>query len=248
MALLAAGSFTMGNSTGDSDITDANPTNIYVSGIYMDTYLVTYSLWQTVYAYATNQGYGFDDGGLGKATNHPVVCVNWYDCVKWCNARSQQAGLTPAYYTDAGLTQVYTNGDMDAVYPNWAANGYRLPTEAEWEKAARGGGVGWEQYQRFPWGLTIDNFRANYYALPGAYIYDQAQYTGCNTNFDSGAEPFTSPVGCFQAYGYGLYDMAGNVFEFCWDWYGTPFGQPTTNSPTGPASGGNRVLRGGCWC
>jgi formylglycine-generating enzyme len=66
--------------------------------------------------------------------------------------------LTPVYYTDAGFMQVYTNGDTDTVYPNWAASGYRLPTEAEWEKAARGGLSG----QRFPWGDTISESQANY--------------------------------------------------------------------------------------
>jgi sulfatase modifying factor 1 len=71
--------------------------------------------------------------------NQPVQTVNWHDCVKWSNARSQQAGLTPVYYTDAGLTQIYTNGDTDAVYVNWSASGYRLPTEAEWERRRAAG-------------------------------------------------------------------------------------------------------------
>ena len=160
MALIPAGAFTMGD-TLDGDPFDAIPTNVTVSAFYMDTNLVSYSQWQSVYSYATSHGYGFHDAGAGKAPNHPVQAVDWYDCVKWSNARSQQAGLTPVYYKDAGLTQVYMSGEA-APYVNWAANGYRLPTEAEWEKAARGGLSG----LRFPWGNTISWSQANYYGAP----------------------------------------------------------------------------------
>jgi uncharacterized repeat protein (TIGR03803 family) len=243
MALIPAGAFAMGdNLDGESD---AIPTNVIVSAFYMDANLVNYSHWLSVYNWATNHGFGFANAGAGKAANHPVQTADWFDTVKWSNARAQQAGLTPVYYTDAGLTQVYTNGEA-TVYANWAANGYRLPSEAEWEKAARGGLSG----QRFPWGNTISESQANYYAYPnppnsGGYTYDLGPYSGSNTNFDTGGDPYTSPVGFFAPNGYGLYDMAGNVFEWCWDWYGTPYGQPTNTNPTGPTTGVFRVLRGG---
>ena len=261
MALIPAGEFTIGNSIGDNDITDAKPTNVYVSAFYMDVNLVSSNQWVGVYSFAKSNGYTFDHVGLGKAANHPVQTVDWYDCVKWSNARSTQAGLTPVYYTDPGFTQAYQEGDTDVVYPKWAANGYRLPTEAEWEKAARGGLIG----QRFPWGDTISESQANYKGDPnppnsGGYTYDLGPYTGYNTNFDTGGSTgeggsyYTSPVGYFAPNGYGLNDMAGNVFEWCWDWYAGPTymaGSPYLGGtdPRGPAYSpfGNRVLRGGHW-
>jgi formylglycine-generating enzyme required for sulfatase activity len=241
VALIPAGSFTMGDNL-DGEY-DAIPTNIYVSAYYMETNLVSYGQWVSVYNYATNHGYGFYYAGSGKAASHPVQTVDWFDVVKWCNARSQQAGLTPVYYTDAGLTQVYTNWEATNVFVNWATNGYRLPTEAEWEKAARGGLSG----QRFPWGDTISETNANYYGRPNEYTgFDFGPY-GFNAAFATGGYPFTSPVGAFATNGFGLYDMTGNVWEWCWDWYGTPYGQLTTNNPTGPAFGGTRIARGGSW-
>jgi len=141
MALIPAGVFTIGD-TLERD-PDAIPTNVMVSAFYMDVNLVSSNQWAGVYSYATSLGYSFvnvflrTDVGSGKAANHPVQTVDWFDCVKWSNARSAQAGLTPVYYTDALFTQVFTNGDYGTtVYANWGANGYRLPTEGVGEGGA----------------------------------------------------------------------------------------------------------------
>ena len=244
MALIPAGSFTMGNCMDPSEgFTDLElPLHtVYVSAFYMDQYPVTKSLWDTVYQWAIAHGYSFDYAGSGKASTHPVQTIDWYDCVKWCNARSEMGGKTPAYYTDAGLSVRYRTGQVD-VQTNWVnwSSGYRLPTEVEWEKAARGGASG----QRFPWGNTISWGQANYYATGAPY--DVNPTSGFNPAWTSGGYPYTTPVGSFAANGYGLYDMAGNVFQWCWDWYGS-YSSSSQTDPRGPTSGSYRVLRGGSW-
>jgi len=242
MALIPAGSFTMGNCMDSSEgWSEELPLHaVYVSAFCMEKHEVTKSLWDMVYQWAITNGYSFDHAGSGKAANHPVQTIDWYDCVKWCNARSEQEGRTPAYYTSAAQTTVYRSGqtNVETNCVNWSS-GYRLPTEAEWEKASRGGLSG----HRFPWGDTISESQANYYGNTTNYDLGPDGY---NATFAIGGEPYTSPVGYFGANGYGLYDMAGNVLEWCWDWYGE-YSSGSQTDPRGPASGSLRVLRGGSW-
>jgi len=241
-SLIPSGSFIMGDAVdGDSDA----PTHtVTVSAFYMAKNLVTKAQWDTVRTWAISNGYSDLASGAGKASNHPVQTISWFQMVKWCNARSQQEGLTPVYYTDDAQTTVYKTGDVNVtnLRVKWAANGYRLPTEAEWEKAARGGLSG----KRFPWGDTISQTQANYYAGSG-YSYDlSGAVDNYHPTYATGGFPYTSPVGSFAANGYGLNDMAGNVWQWCWDWYGS-YDTGTPTDPRGVSSGTDRVHRGGVW-
>ncbi len=196
------------NSGTDSDF---GAYSLTVDSFYMDKYEVTKAQWDSVYSWAITNGYSFENAGLGKASNHPVHTVNWYDCVKWCNARSQMEGKTPCY-------------NLSTWSCNFNANGYRLPTEAEWEYAARGGLHG----KRFPWGDIITHSEANYNSS-GSYSYDTSSTRGSHPDYDAGGTPYTSPAGSFSSNGYGLYDMSGNVWEWC------------------NISSGGQGIRGGCW-
>jgi sulfatase modifying factor 1 len=236
-SLIPAGAFLMGDQS-DPLVGFSNELpvhSVYVSGFYMAKHEVTKALWDEVGTWAATNGYDITVAGASaKGANHPVYYVNWYECVKWCNARSEKEGLTPCYT----LTGIYRSGLGDPQC-NWAATGYRLPTEAEWERAARGGLVG----LNFPWGNTISHTEANFRNIGGESY--QTGATGYHPAYATGSTPFTSPVGSFAANGYGIYDMAGNVSEWCWNSSSAYPSEPQTD-PRDPSSG-NRVVRGGSW-
>ena len=187
--------------------------SLTVSTFYMDAKETSKSQWDTVYNWAVKHGYRFDNkGAVGYGTTGsdcPVVDINYFDSVKWCNARSERDGFTPCYTTSGNI---YRTGHRVPTC-NFNADGYRLSTTVEWEYAARGG----LKSKRFPWGNIITHNNANYSAH-GNESYDNSYGTHPLYRVirsDGSPFPIHSPVGSFPANGYGLYDMSGNVSELC---------------------------------
>jgi len=217
-----------------------------VSGFWIDTKEVSITLWHKVRSWSITNGYSYSAFPPSTPTNSrlPVQTVNWFDAVKWCNARSEMEGLEPVYrYIPTGFVffATYKTGEINLSnsWVNMDATGYRLPTEAEWEKAARGGRQGW----LFPWARnTVTHNDAAYYST-NIHSYDVSQTSGNNPDLPVGVGVF--PGGSFPANGYGLYDMAGNAWEWCWDWWQTPYSGNYTTNPLGPPTGTFRVMRGG---
>lgn len=246
--LVPGGRFLMGDNFTNGPASERPVHEVRLGGFYLERCEVTFAEWTRVREWALTNGYTFDNPGAGKGVNHPAQTVSWHDAVKWCNARAEMEGRVPAYYTSASQTIVYRTGRLNLANDcvNWAVNGHRLPTEAEWEFAARGGING----QRFPRGNTLSHADANYFAA--TYLnYDTTGVNEFHPLYAVGDLPFTSPVGAFAANAYGLHDLTGNVWEWCWDSYATNwYAQPAASGPNprGPETfAGGRVLRGGSW-
>ena len=199
MVWIRGGSFLMGSPANEGYSNERPQRRVTVSDFYLGRYEVTQKEYQEIMG--TNPS-------SFKGDNLPVENVSWFDAVEYCNRLSRREGLAPAY-TISGTTVTW----------NRNANGYRLPTEAEWEYACRAGTT-----TPYNTGNTITTSQANF----------------------SWSAQGTTPVGTYSPNAWGLYDMHGNVWEWCYDRYGS-YSTSDLSNPLGASSGSDRVIRGGSW-
>jgi formylglycine-generating enzyme required for sulfatase activity len=240
MVWIQPGTFSMGSPTNESDRnSDETEHSVTLNGFFMGKKEVTQGEWEQIMG--ENVYCWFPDGesyaDVSRWREFPVEVISWYETIVYCNKRSMNENLPPVYEMQAATG---TNWSTDP--STWGAipessttrwnnvrmvadsTGYRLPTEAEWEYACRAGA---NPKTAFNTGTTINGTQAQIYT-------STPQYT-------------TLPVGSFAPNAWGLYDMHGNVVEWCWDWYGENYYSNGQVNPTGPASGSERVIRGGAW-
>lgn len=223
---IQSGSFSMGDSSG---LFDQQPGHeVFLNEFYISPYAVTNAEYK-IFCDMTGRHYPSEGGNnqppsgyLINFPNYPVVGISWYDAVRYCNWLSEEKGYAACYDT---IKWNY----------NPARHGYHLPTEAQWERAARGN----LDKKKYPWGDEDPGTRCNYQSYQGVLVAEMA-------NFSNGRG--TLAVGKFQPNGFQLYDMAGNILEWCNDWYQEDYyNESPPQNPTGPNSGSERVIRGGAW-
>jgi formylglycine-generating enzyme len=232
MIYIEGGTFTMGAAEDDPDASsiwgEIGQHSVHLSRFHLGKYPVTQALFKAVMGgYNPSQFIGDD---------RPAEKVSWLDAAVFCNQLNELLLLEPCYFSDSSFSQLYGKtakgyelSNQGEVFIRPGMHGYRLPTEAEWEYAARGG----------------SNWK------------DGFQYAGTNKLkevgwFDLNSHQETKPAGLKQHNQLGLYDMSGNVWEWCQDWFDGNYYQEclakgTVTNPTGPINGSNRVFRGGSW-
>jgi formylglycine-generating enzyme required for sulfatase activity len=214
MVRIQGGTFMMGSPADEPGRMDNETQHrVTLSSFYIGKYEVTQKEWYEIMGTTVQQQrdkVNPEWSMRGEGDNYPMYYISWLEAVEYCNRRSQKEGLTLAYTVNG--TNVTWNRNAD---------GYRLPTEAEWEYACRAGTI-----TAYHTGSSIRNDT-------GWYL-DNSSYK-------------TNPVGLKTPNSQGLYDMHGNVWEWCWDWYGGDYQSGAQTNPAGASSGSNRVTRGGSW-
>ncbi len=238
MILVKGGSFKMGD-TFEEGREDERPVHmVTLDDFYIGQTEVTFEEYDA-FCSATEKKKPIDWGwGRGK---RPVIKVSWYDAIEYCNWLSEQNNLQKVYKINKVEKDVNNRNDYDTykwqIDCTWSANGYRLPTEAEWEYAARSGG------KKHRFGNDASKARADEINFSAGEMFKKP-YSEIGEDRSKTVE-----VGSLPANSLGLYEMSGNVREWCWDWYAADYYEKNKNiqNPKGATFGENRVIRGGSW-
>ncbi len=220
MVFVKGGTFQMGSNDWPNKSDEQPVHSVTLNDFYIDKYAVTFKEYDE---YCEDTGRDEPDSDDWGRRQRPVIEVSWYDAIRYCNWRSRKEGLEPCYHLGADTDiEDYDDDDLKDVVCDFTKNGYRLSTEAEWEYAAR------------------DGNKSCGYQYAGSNNIDEVAW------YEDNSDDKTHPVGAKRANKLSIYDMSGNVCEWCWDWFGDYSSSSQTN-PKGADSGSERVLRGCGW-